>query len=155
MIHNFPFFRGPFGYPRNYSNTVAYTPNYNPTIPYSPSTSSNSHHNYSNNPENISDKQNLSSIHEEDLGTTKDGIEKETNTNHDKKSKEKSSKYTSFGPIFINTDGFFNKDEPLLNLSGLKIYLDDIIILALLYILYKEDVKDDILFISLVLLLIS
>ena len=75
--------------------------------------------------------------------------------NNSTNQKEKSSKYFPLGPILINTDGFFDKNEPVVNLSGLKIYLDDIIIVSLIYILYKEDVKDDVLFISLLLLLIS
>ena len=57
---------------------------------------------------------------------------------------KKSSKYYNIGPIFINTNGF-----------GQKLYLDDLIILALLFFLYKEDVKDDMLFILLILLLVS
>ena len=46
-------------------------------------------------------------------------------------------------------------EEPVLEIFGLKLYLDDLIILALLYFLYAEDVKDDMLFISLILLLLS
>ena len=152
MINNFPFFRGPFNYPRNYSNNIAYNPNYNPNFPYGRNISNDS---TKNDSEKFSDERNISSINEEKDNPEKDSIKKEKNKDNDKRSKEKSSKYTSFGPIFINTDGFFNKEEPLLNLSGLKIYLDDLIILSFLYILYKEDVKDDILFISLILLLIS
>ena len=149
MINNFPFFRGPFNYPRNYSNNIPYNLNYNPNFPYGRNILDDS---TKNNSEKSSNERNISSIEEKD-NPEKDSIKKENN--NDKRSKEKSSKYTSFGPIFINTDGFFNKEEPLLNLSSLKIYLDDLIILSLLYILYKEDVKDDILFISLILLLIS
>lgn len=42
-----------------------------------------------------------------------------------------------------------------LELLGLKLYYDDILILSLLFFLYKEEVKDEGLFLSLVLLLIS
>lgn len=71
--------------------------------------------------------------------------------------KKGSSKYNSFGPIiFINPfDESFNKNEPVLEILGLKLYLDDLIILGLLYLLYTEDVHDDILFLSLILLLLS
>lgn len=47
-----------------------------------------------------------------------------------------------------------NKDF-VLDLFGIKLYFDDVLILSLLYFLYKEDVKDEGLFLSLVLLLIS
>lgn len=43
----------------------------------------------------------------------------------------------------------------LFDLFGLKIYFDDILILSLLFFLYSEGVKDDMLFIALLLLLIS
>lgn len=42
-----------------------------------------------------------------------------------------------------------------LDLFGLKLYFDDVLILSLLFFLYKENVKDEGLFLALVLLLIS
>lgn len=47
-----------------------------------------------------------------------------------------------------------NKDF-ILDIFGLKLYFDDILILSLLYFLYEENVKDEGLFLALVLLLIS
>lgn len=41
------------------------------------------------------------------------------------------------------------------DLFGIKLYFDDVLILSLLFFLYKEDVKDEGLFLALVLLLIS
>ena len=38
---------------------------------------------------------------------------------------------------------------------GIKLFLDDIIILGILFLLYKEEVKDEMLFIALILLLLS
>ena len=46
-------------------------------------------------------------------------------------------------------------DTVWLDLFGIKLYFDDVLILSLLFFLYKEDVKDESLFISLLLLLIS
>ena len=46
-------------------------------------------------------------------------------------------------------------EEPFLDILGIKLYLDDLIILCLLFFLYQEGVKDEILFISLILLLLS
>lgn len=45
--------------------------------------------------------------------------------------------------------------ESLFEIFGLKLYLDDIIILCILFFLYTEKVKDDELFICLILLLLS
>lgn len=42
-----------------------------------------------------------------------------------------------------------------LDLFGIKLYFDDVLILSLLFFLYKEDVKDEGLFLALILLLIS
>ena len=42
-----------------------------------------------------------------------------------------------------------------LDLFGIKLYFDDVLILSLLFFLYKEDVKDEGLFLALVMLLIS
>lgn len=46
-------------------------------------------------------------------------------------------------------------DDFLFDLFGLKIYFDDILIIGLLFFLYNEGVKDEGLFIVLVLLLLS
>ncbi len=45
--------------------------------------------------------------------------------------------------------------DVLFELFGLKLYFDDVLILSLLFFLYKEEVKDEGLFLALVLLLIS
>ena len=47
-------------------------------------------------------------------------------------------------------------DTPVwFDLFGIKLYFDDVLILSLLFFLYKEEVKDEGLFLALVLLLIS
>ena len=48
-----------------------------------------------------------------------------------------------------------NTNDFLFDLFGLKIYNDDILLISLLYFLYSEGVKDDSLFIVLILLLLS
>jgi len=48
-----------------------------------------------------------------------------------------------------------NNMDYLFDLFGLKIYSDDVLIVSLIYFLYSENVKDDGLFIVLVLLLLS
>lgn len=46
-------------------------------------------------------------------------------------------------------------EKPIFEMFGIKLYIDDILILCLLYFLYEENVKDDMLFMVLLLLLIS
>lgn len=84
-------------------------------------------------------------------------MEKKENKIQEKINKKISSKYNSFGPIsFINPFvENFDENSPVLEILGLKLYLDDIIILSLLFLLYKEDVQDEILFLVLVLLLLT
>lgn len=65
------------------------------------------------------------------------------------------SGYRSFGPINFKTPFFDNIEEPVFEIFGIQLYLDDIIILGLLFFLYQEGVQDEMLFISLILLLLS
>jgi len=46
-------------------------------------------------------------------------------------------------------------DPVWFDLFGIKLYFDDVLILSLLFFLYNEEVKDEGLFLALVLLLIS
>ena len=48
-----------------------------------------------------------------------------------------------------------SNDTVWFDLFGIKLYFDDVLILSLLFFLYKEEVKDEGLFLALVLLLIS
>jgi len=61
----------------------------------------------------------------------------------------------NIGPVSFNMDFFSHPEEPILNILGITLYLDDIIILCLLFFLYKEEVKDEMLYICLILLLLS
>ena len=132
MINHMPFFRSPFyPYSRHY-----------PRNPYPTSTSM-----VMDNQKSVND---MPSMHTE-ISKTGDVCHQDKETIHEKKS----SKYYHIGPIFINTNGFSNKEEPVLEISGRNLYLDDFIILSLLFFLYKEDVKDDMLFMLLILLLVG
>ena len=74
-----------------------------------------------------------------------------------KEPKEQSFHSRSFGPIHFNFDNPFDidKETPIIEILGIPLFLDDLIILGLLFFLYKENVKDDMLFISLIMLLLS
>lgn len=66
-----------------------------------------------------------------------------------------SSNYNSFANINFSNLFSSNLEEPILEILGIQLYLDDILILALLFFLYTEGVQDEILFITLILLLLS
>lgn len=132
-MNSFPFFRFPYNNyyyrrPYNYSNGQKMYENYNRETKSEEKVQADK---YENNSEQENRKIN---------GT-----------------KNTSSKYKSFGPIrFKNPlDGDIDLEEPIIEILGIKLYLDDIIILGLLFILYQEEVKDDMLFLSLVLLLLT
>ena len=61
----------------------------------------------------------------------------------------------SFGPLNINVNGFSDSNEAIFELFGIRLFLDDIIIICILFFLYQEDVKDGILYIILIMLLFS
>lgn len=68
---------------------------------------------------------------------------------------EKSSRSYSFGPINFKNPFFNDIEEPIFEILGIQLYLDDIIILGLLFFLYQEGVQDEMLFIALILLLLG
>lgn len=62
---------------------------------------------------------------------------------------------TNIGPLNININGFSNIDEPIFELFGIHLFLDDIIIICILIFLFQENVKDEMLYIILIMLLFS
>ena len=80
------------------------------------------------------------------------------NKNYKSSTKPKDDEKTTYGFNFL--DNFFNQtdrgeDESYFDLFGLKLYNDDLLLIGLIFFLYKEDVKDQYLFIALILLLLS
>lgn len=58
----------------------------------------------------------------------------------------------------LKSDDTFNLDsdyDKCFEIFGLKLYFDDLLILALLFFLYQEEVKDTYLYMALILLLLS
>ncbi|MGN1297256.1 MAG: hypothetical protein ACI4VH_02320 [Clostridia bacterium] len=130
---NFPFFKFPYN---NYY--YRYYPNYNRM-------------NYLNKNEDVNNMNQQSDDMEDKTPNHQNSRFHEGND-----SKKKSSKYNNFGPIhFASPFSLTNLEEPVLEILGIELYLDDIIILGLLFFLYKEDVQDEMLFLSLILLLLT
>ena len=86
-------------------------------------------------------------------------LEEKINENTKQINEEKSQKNRSsgFNFNFLNFENIFtqNSDEPIFEFMGIKLYLDDLLILGLLFILYTEGVEDEMLFLSLILLIIG
>lgn len=70
---------------------------------------------------------------------------------------EKKESITNSEPISNtnNSKRTSNSDQAIFEIMGIKLYLDDLIILGILYFLYAQNVKDEMLYIILFLLLIS
>lgn len=62
---------------------------------------------------------------------------------------------TSLGPLNFHPDALNDNNLPIFEMFGIELFLDDIIIICILIFLYKEEVKDQMLYISLILLLFS
>ena len=139
---NFPFFRSPFN---NYRYYYPYYGHMNRPI-------NNFSSNYSNN---INSSKNVCLKDLPKKNDTHEKNESHFNFNNSINNTSSSSKRTQIGPVLLNFSGFDDVEQPLLEIMGLKLYLDDIIIIGILFFLYNEGVKDDILFISLILLLLS
>ncbi len=60
----------------------------------------------------------------------------------------------NIGPISINIEGLEDINKPLFDFLGIKLYLDDIIIICLLIFLYQQKVQDESLYLILILLLL-
>lgn len=134
----FPYFGFPYQYPyyRYYNQNARMNSNYIPIA------SSNSK---SNETSSIKYDNDIKENTEEKFSSVK------SNRSYSKtKSKSNTNSLFSF-----NFNGFLNSDNPIINILGIDLYLDDIMILCLLFILYKEEIKDEMLFIALILLLLS
>ena len=103
--------------------------------------------NGSNN--NLNDK----NQNQEEIKESKDqnGEEKEDRYSN----KKRTSRNNSFANINLSALLESDLNTPVVEILGIKLYLDDLIIIGLLFFLYKEDVQDEILFGILLMLLLS
>lgn len=124
-----PIFRYPFFYNNYYGNY--YSSPYTTRPNYLPKSTDNSNH--------CNSLHNNSSKYNNDPLNNIDTLHTESDNSNQKNNPKKSDS---------NFDYFFE-------LFGLKLYFDDILLICLIFFLYQEGVKDDELFISLILLLLS
>ena len=143
-----------------------------PIFPFYPNYYNNYYPRYHNNYYNNRNFQNSNTIiNNENQQKREDKIEEKENgqeeiKNQNKKTQEnrncnnetkgkRASKYNSFANINISALLESDINTPVVEILGIKLYLDDLIIIGLLFFLYKEDVQDEILFGILLMLLLS
>lgn len=168
MTYNYPFFSFPHfrRYTNYYPVQYPYVNNQNMSSVIQPSYSSNLNFTRKNNinslkdlsisntgqksknsygPNNVNSNFNSNAKFNED--TTKN-VKKERVS-----FKKAPSGFSFLNNIFHQEDR--SDDEEYFDLFGLKLYNDDILLIGLIFFLYKEDVKDQYLFFALILLLLS
>ncbi len=131
----------PFGFPRFYPNYRRNGPSYRPITPPPPK------------PPNpyFPKGSSYNSFSSSCLPFGRESAEKVKGCYSAKEQKKENNKKE----CVVTKESEEDEDTPLFNLFGIHLYYDDILILMLLFFLYKEDVKDPSLFISLILLLLS
>ena len=84
-------------------------------------------------------------------------ISNEKNYNKDCTSKkvDKENVQRDVNSLDYNNNIVDNNDAPIFEIFGIKLYSDDLIILVVLFLLYEQNVKDEMLYIILFLLLFS
>ena len=85
----------------------------------------------------------------------KESKEQKGNEGSNKYNNKRTSKNNSFANINLSALLDSDLNIPIVEILGIKLFLDDLIIIGLLFFLYKEDVQDEILFGILLLLLLS
>ena len=136
MINNFPFYPQPYsnyylGYPQNIYKNAHNQKNYKEK--------------YSNQKKQDNHQKNKQF---QNLNKMQDNLYNHKEVK--KLDKSTSNKSNIFENLFFN-----NNDTPMFELFGIKLYQDDILLICLIFFLYNEGIKDEFLFIALLLLLLS
>lgn len=167
MMYNYPFFS--FPHSRRYTNypPVKYTYARRPVSNSSRQLNGNSNNqievranyqtNYKTNHQKNLGKGNILNDSRYAKKESKHNIANHVEHNKEKK-EEASSKRSASGFSFLNHflhQDDRSEDEEYFELLGLKLYQDDLLLIGLIFFLYKEDIKDQYLFFALILLLLS
>lgn len=154
MIYSYPFFS--FPHFRRYPNYYSYgsVAEQNNIAPYSNKPNGRDY-NLKTRTENIAE-------YYSDRDRDRDRNRQRSNINVEEckvnNEKEKSTKKTPPGFNFLSSilhQEDRDEDESYFELFGIKLYHDDLLLLSLIFFLYKEDIKDQYLFFALILLLLS
>lgn len=154
MIYNYPFFSFPHfrKYPNYYPTSSSYIRQPIPRENILERTTVNNKASKLN--------QSIHSSHNQDLYLEKSASKQTANSvsNFEEKKERSSFKRKPSGFSFLNNilhQEDRSEDENFFDLLGIKLYNDDLLLIGLIFFLYKEDVKDQYLFFALILLLLS
>lgn len=155
MMYNYPFFSFPhfrrysnyYPVPYSYANQGSINKPYHKEIADKQTQNFKQRYQYSNY-SNLENKQKLKDRQKDKCSTCSNKQQKEGNS-----SKRTPSGFSFLSNILHQEDR--DDDEEYFDLFGLKLYHDDLLLIGLIFFLYKEDVKDQYLFFALVLLLLS
>lgn len=143
MMYPYPF----FGFP---SYRRYYKPPFSQNANYMHNTSNDSNSNLNEN------KNENTNINNNSYNNSFRNKGQNTNKNNDNINK---NNYYNANQYKLDTNlsnnNFQNSNEEFFDFFGIRLASDDLLILALLFFLYKEEVKDPYLYISLILLLLS
>lgn len=115
----------------------------------------NPYYKYYRNPNNYVNIQKNVDI-SEPIESSKGNFVNSSNTINNKLLSENEKDYNENVQRACNSlDNNNDSDKPIFELFGIKLYSDDLIILAVLFLLYEQNVKDEMLYIILFLLLFS
>lgn len=143
-MYNFPFFphfypRPYYSYPQTSNMNVKNNTIYHSRINQESLSRNVGQHQNANNNQHQSNKSNS---HNDIMKTISDNKNYNYEESNKKFSKSKSSKNDDY-------------DNEIIEILGIKLHQDDILLICLIFFLYQEGVKDEFLFIVLILLLLS
>lgn len=102
---------------------------------------------------NIYRKTNIPYNNSSYLDNPKEKIEKNSFSKKSKNSNPSATKISN--PQNKKISESSDEEKPFFNLFGISLYFDDILLICLIFFLYQEGVKDQNLFLALILLLLS
>lgn len=155
-MFRFPFYGYPYNYPY-YRYYNRYPTNNVQDLKYK----KNIEDNNKENAENINNTKNINNTNSMNNTNNINNANSINNTSNIKNiensiNKENSS-ITNLKLISNTTNSRFdsNSEQAIFEIFGINLYVDDLIILGILFVLYQQDVKDEMLYIILFLLLLS
>lgn len=165
MISNFPFFPPFYGnsYRRSRAKGYMDTPNSNfnqPNSKYSKNYNSQLYHPYAKSndnckPDNYKNINNSYNNENNKANVYTSKLYNSSNSNNNTSTSTHSSNNEfSESTRNKNSESLYNPNE-YFEILGIKLHYDDILLICLIFFLYKEGVKDETLFIGLILLLLS
>lgn len=149
MIYNFPFFPHFYSVPR-----YSYPQNNNRNVNNPLSNGNTAYKPYDRKNYN----KNQDTQHGAGNFNVKSNKQERAKKKYSEKNQEEEKAFSSkekYKRIYKEKNGFIDESSVVFEIFGIKLHYDDILLLCLIFFLYKEGVQDEFLFVALILLLIS